>query len=232
MHIRANGTEALRIWERHQSSPRKPLTARDQELLDAFIVPVFGLPSDPKSADHVQAYVAETLWHIILAEQSSPGRTLRMLDPPSWTPTQAGGDGLAVYRVDNGVLIFRLWEIKKVVGKAHISATIGQACHQLSSRGLKYLAQYTAIGSRLDDPELARLFGDLPSLWLDDDVRSGIGISVATSRRKSPQRACFGGFRTAFPTKAEGHRLEGLVMGIGDFAHFTAIVRACVWSGR
>jgi hypothetical protein len=201
-------------------------------LVDAFVLPAFGSPADPKPSDHLQGLVAEFLWHMLVTEQTVSGRALRNLDPPSWRTTDPGADGLAVYEMPDGILIFRLWEIKKNVGKAHVSVTIGHASKQLTLRGLEYLAKYTAAGSHSAETDLAVLFGSLPTLWLDDDWRSGLGVAIATSSHKTPTRKSFGGLRTAFPTMAAGHRLEGLLVGIADFPDFALSVRSHVWNGR
>jgi hypothetical protein len=233
MRGRTNGSTAYGLWfERATTANAPPLSARDRTLVDVFIASAFGLPTHPKPDDQLQGYVAEALWHLLTRELVPAGRTLRMLDPPSWTTTEPGGDGLAIYEVDGGVLIFRLWEVKKAVGTAHISATIGHACDQLSLRGLEYLAKWTAVGSRSPDPALGVLFAELPSLWQDDAPVAGVGIAIGTSRAKAPTRGSFGSLRNKFPAKAADGRLDGLVVAVGDYAEFTNRVRDWVWSGR
>jgi hypothetical protein len=233
MQTRTNGSAAYALWlTKATTSPGITLSDRDRDVVDAFIRPAFGLPEHPRPDDHLQGYIAEALWHLLTLEFTDETRTLRNIDPPSWTTTEPGGDGLAVYEVAPGVLVFRLWEIKKTTGRSHVSATIRKASSQLSSNGIEYLAKCTAYGSRSEDAEIAALYAQLPELWRDDDQRAGIGVAIATSRVKAPTRRSFGALRRAFPSMAAAQRLEGLIVALGDYSDFCERVREIAWSGR
>jgi hypothetical protein len=233
MQTRTNGSAAYATWlTKATTSPGVPLSDRDRDVVDAFVKPAFGLPEHPRPDDHLQGYIAEALWHLLTLECIDETRTLRNIDPPSWTTTEPGGDGLAVYEVAPEVLVFRLWEIKKATGKAHLSTTIRKASLQLSSHGIEYLAKVTAFGSRSEDAAIAALYAQLPELWRDDDQRAGIGVAIATSRVKAPTRRSFGALRTAFPSMAAAQRLEGLIVALGEYSVFCERVREIAWSGR
>ncbi len=234
MQLRSGESPAYPTWRAKAIAgpAAAALSARDRKMVDAFIRPAFGLPDNQKSADHVQGYIAEALWHLLASEEAVPDRSLRVIESPSWMSTEPGSDGLVVYEIDGGVLIFRLWEIKKATGKAHLSKTIARACDQISLRGLEYIAKCTSFGSRNTEEAIAGLFAELPALWCDDDPRGGLGIAVATSVDKAPIRKCFGGVRSKFPVKSAGGRLEGLIAAIGDYTLFAERVRDFVWSGR
>lgn len=233
MQTRTNGSAAYTTWHtKATTSPEIALSDRDRDLVDAFVKPAFGLPENPRPPNHLQGYVAEALWHLLTLECVDASRALRNLDPPSWTTTEPGGDGLAVYEIAPGVLVFRLWEIKKSVGKSHPSAAIRKASSQLSAKGMEYLAKCTAFGSRSQNADVAALYAQLPELWRDDDQHAGIGVAIATSHAKAPTRRSFGALRTAFPSMAATQRLEGLVVALGDYPAFSERVREIAWSGR
>lgn len=233
MRTRTNGSAAYTIWHTHATTaPSTPLSGRDRDIVDAFVRPAFGLPDHSRPDNHLQGYIAEATWHLLTLECTESFRTLRHVDPPSWTTTEPGGDGLAIYEIAPGVLVFRLWEVKKAVGQAHISATIKKACSQLSLKGIEYLAKCTSFGSRSTEADVAELCAQLPDLWRDDDQRAGIGVAVATSRNKAPTRGSFSTLRTTFPSMATTERLEGLIVALGDYPAFCERVREIAWSGR
>jgi hypothetical protein len=75
----------------------------------------FGHPDSPVNEHHVQGHVAELLWSRVMRERSvcRDGRQLVKAHPVKADPLEPGGDGLVIYQDPNGVLVFRLWEIKK-----------------------------------------------------------------------------------------------------------------------
>lgn len=231
MQYRFGKTRAYEVWEQHVQSA-VPLSAADRARIDPFLAGVFGTPEAPVPSDHVEGYVAEQLWHMLTLELSQPGRVLRHTEGPSFTVTESGGDGLAIWSVDGAGFAFRLWEIKKDTSSGHISRTIARASKQLSRRSEEYLAKYVAIGSRQHQGDLGLFFAELLELWLDDDPASGAGIAIATSREKAPIRQSFGAFTSTFPRQAEEGRLEGLFVALGDFRAFSQLVRDYVWTGR
>jgi hypothetical protein len=228
---RCGATPAYELWE--QCVMRgSSLTAADRRRVDPFLTSVFGTPESPVPADHLEGHVAEVLWHLLTLEATRGGRTLRNAEGPSFSVTETGGDGLAIWQLDSGGLVFRLWEIKKDTGAGHISRTISRACRQLERRSEEYLAKYASVGSRQHGGELGRFYGLLLDLWVDDDQAAGAAVSVATSRSKAPVRRSFGTLVSTFPEKGHDGRLEGLVVAIADFGEFAAVVRSYVWRGH
>jgi hypothetical protein len=231
MVLRCGTSPALELW-RARARGGPPLTDRQRRSVDVFLTSAFRLPGQPEVPDHLQGYVAELLWYVLAGELAAAGRQLVHVEAPSFHVTEPGGDGLVVWELTDGMLVFRLWEIKKHHGASQLSRTVRRACQQLSDRGAEYLAKYTAVGSHAHDGALGALSAALPDLWMDDDPRAGAGVSLATSADRAPKRRCFGTLPTSFPTMANGGRLEGLVLAIGDFPAFAARVQECVWSGR
>lgn len=232
---RCGKAKAADAWRaRRLGGPPHP--PNDRAVLEAFVADTFGLPTDgepaPPASDLLQGYVAELIWHRLAREHTVPahGRRLVHVTDLSWTPYQQGGDGLVVYRITDGQLTFQLWEIKKHDAKDNVSGTIRRAADQLSSEGKRYLAQYTAYGSKLDG-ELGGLYADLVQLWVDQDQRAGVGVSVATSVRHTPSETAFDAVANTFPDHAAPGQREGLAVVVPDFPHFAAAVRDVVWSG-
>lgn len=231
MSYRCGRSPALALWRaRAQGGPA--LNARERLSVDAFLVDAFGLPDKPIPAVHLQGCVAELLWFCLTLKWPSADRRLVHVEGPSYSVTEPGGDGLAVWEVTDGTLVFRLWEIKQHDAAAGLSRTVGRACDQLTTSAVRYLAKYTSIGSTLYDGPLGELYAALPDLWADADPRAGAGVAVATSASRAPRRRCFGTMPAKLPALATGARLEGLVVAVGQFPAFADLVQRCVWSGR
>jgi len=206
-----------------------PESSRD--ALRAFIKPVFGVPEDSESVsqDHMEGFVAQYLWYFLAMEMPS-GEPVQRVEPPGFAATDPGGDGLVIHRIDQGYLMFRLWEIKKRVGQGSVSSTVSRAYRQLGTKATEYLARYTVIGQELDDPELADFYGQLIDLWVDARPEAAAGVCVATSLDHVPSR-CFTTFGRRFPEFVEPIRLRGMLTAVGDFSDFTMRVRQYIWTG-
>jgi hypothetical protein len=148
-------------------------------------------------------------------------------------PLEPGGDGLVVYELEGGTLVFRLWEIKKHESQARkVSATIGRASKQLSSRGQEYLAKLAGPETVEQAGPLGEFYADIVELWLDGSDRAGAGVSVGTSARYAPNRPqAFGSIATAFPHFKQAGQLESIIVAVPDFPEFATRVREIVWSG-
>lgn len=232
MKMRCGNSTAYQLWlKRLEGGP--PLSGDERARVEPFVATVFGLPNKPLTADHVQGYVAELLWHTLAEERGSTcsgdGALIR-LEEPSFSVTEPGGDGLAVYELAEGDLVFRLWEVKKHASQSHISVTISTACEQLSANATKYLAKYCALSKEYPSP-LKELYGELVDLWVDADSRAGVGVSVATSAASAPQRRSFTQMGRRFPKLDGESQLEGMVVAIGSFPEFADKVKELVWSG-
>lgn len=230
MALRCGASPVLSTW-RGRAAGGPLLSVRDRQAVEAFSRDTFGVASEPGDANLIQGFVAELLWHRLTRERPAPadGRELFHVHDLSWSAYQQGGDGLVVYEVSGGQLVFRLWEVKKHDAAAHLSRTVTRACKQLDVNALRYLAQYTGYGSTLTGP-LGRLYAELVPMWLDDDPRAGIGVSIATSKAHAPKRAAFGGVTTAFP-KLKPTQREGVIVVVDDFPAFAVAVRDAVWTG-
>jgi hypothetical protein len=229
--LRCGKSPLLQSWRLRAAGgpPHAPKVGRGVE---AFVQDTFGLPSSPGTANLVQGFVGELLWHRLISEGVAPddGRKLVHVAELSWSAYQQGGDGLVVYEVAAGQLVFRLWEVKKHDSTAHLSSTIGRACTQLTANAVRYLAQFTGYGSR-HDGELGLLYGQLVPLWLAEDPRAGVGVAIATSTKHAPKRRGFGGVATAFPQFAAAGQREGLIVAVDQFPLFATQVQEAVWSG-
>lgn len=231
MRLRCGKSPVLDLW-RARAAGGPPHTLKNRSAIEAFVADTFGLPGAPGTPDLLQGFVAELVWHRLVRERTAPGdgRTLVHVAGLSWSAYQQGGDGLVVYEIVGGQLVFRLWEIKKHESSAHLSRTVGRACKQLSSGAVRYLAQFTAYGSELDG-DLGLLFGQLVPLWLDEDPRAGVGVSIATSTEHAPKQRAVGGVATAFPQFSHVGQREGLVVAVPDFPTFAGSVQEIVWTG-
>jgi hypothetical protein len=231
MKNRCGETPVYALWEATVISGGT-LSASDRRRLDPFLTNVYGTPEAPAPADHLEGHVAEVLWHLLTIEYDGPERALINSEGPSFSVTETGGDGLTVWADAEERLSFHLWEIKKHTGGSHVSRTIGSACGQLSESAERYLAKYASIGSRQNSGALGRFYGRLVDLWVDDDAASGAAVAIATSRNRAPVQRSFGTLVTTFPEKANGTRLEGLLVAVADFSDFAALTRSFVWRGH
>ncbi len=233
--MRARCGVAQRTYElwRARATGGAPLDDVERAMVEPFVEPSMGLPNDstPRARDHIEGAVAEYIWYLTARDRTDSHRTMRFLEKPSLLATEAGGDGMAIYRLTaSGSLIFRLWEVKKVTGKGAVSHVITRACNQLASRGRQYFAKYASQAEHFTDVELATLYGDLGERWIRSDRSAGAGVAVSTSEDKTPERA-FSQMHRRLPNLCGGDQLEGLVAGIGDFASFALQVRDFLWSG-
>lgn len=233
MAIACGKSEVLDWWRaRRDGGP--PRTGTQQQTVRTYVGIAFGHPGAKTNEHHVQGHVAELLWSRIIHERSvcRDGRQLVKAHPVKADPLEPGGDGLVVYQDPNGVLVFRLWEIKKHEQQAAVSATINRASRQLSERGAEYLAKLAGPETLEADSRLGQLYADMVELWFDRSDRAGVGVSVGTSKGREPsQPRAFGSIRTAFPEFTAPAQTEGVVVAIPDFAKFADRVKEIVWSG-
>jgi hypothetical protein len=227
MRERCRGARQIFDLWREAAREDRVLTVAERARVEPFIRTGFGLPGAELSPDHIQGYVGEFVWFILTRERVPEDRILRAIKGPGFHVTGPGGDGLAVYEVAAG-LIFRLWEIKKHHGQAHVSSTVSRAYTQLGLNATEYLAQMTALAEQYDD-DVAALFATLVELWIDGDSTAGAGVAVATSQSRYPNR-CFGTMGNYFPTLTEDGQLEGLLVALGELPDFAVKVKETVWS--
>jgi hypothetical protein len=187
MRIRCGRSPVLERWRaRRDGGP--PETGTRKAAVEAYAGIGFGLPGAPADDDHLQGHVAELLWNRLIQERLMCRDSRRLVHAHSVKPDplEPGGDGLVVYEINGGTLVFRLWEIKKHDSQARVSATIRRASQQLSSRGQEYLAKLAGPETVEQEGPLGELYADIVELWLDGSEQAGAGVSVGTSARYSP----------------------------------------------
>ena len=148
-------------------------------------------------------------------------------------PLEPGGDGLVIYEIDGGTLVFRLWEIKKHESQDRVSATIRRASKQLSSRGQEYLAKLAGPETVEQAGPLGELYAEIVELWLDGSDRAGAGVSVGTSVEHAPARP------QGVPVDSRPRSRTSAARGSGRASSwrcrtspaFAQRVREIVWSG-
>ena len=234
MRIRCGASPVLARWRaRRDGGP--PETGARRGAVEAYAGIGFGLPASPANDDHLQGHVAELLWNRLVQERSicRDGRRLVHAHSVKPDPLEPGGDGLVIYEIAAGALVFRLWEIKKHESPTTlVSATIRRASRQLSIRGKEYLAKLAGPETVEQDGPLGDLYADIVELWLDGSERAGAGVSVGTSVQYAPaQYTAFRSIATRFPHFNRPGQAEGIVVAMPDFPAFAARVREIVWSG-
>jgi hypothetical protein len=211
---------------RHGGGPPHP-----PDLLECLVAMVgsesIGLPPDGASDLHVEGFVAEHIWHLLTVENALTFGVPVRVDGPDWSVTDAGGDGLAIYR-SNGTLVFRLWESKAHTAEGTVREVVNGACRQVDSNALRYLARFSKVGQGLGDPELQQFYGRLLELWRAAGREAGGGISVATASDATAD--CFGNYPNYWAFGHDDQR-QGLVVTIEDYAAFAKQVRQELWNG-
>ncbi|WP_206443252.1 hypothetical protein [Candidatus Protofrankia californiensis] len=232
MCIRCGRSTTLDEWRKRRDGCPPPERSRKGIAVYAGIG--FGLPDKPAKEDHLQGLVAELLWGRLMSERlvCRDGRRLVRAHSVKPDPLEPGGDGLVIYEVEGGTLVFRLWEIKKHDAKKSISATIGRASKQLSSRGQEYLAKLAGPETVDQGGRLGDFYADLVELWLDGSNQAGAGVSIGTSKEYAPTRPLsFRSIATQFPHFIQPGQIESIVVAVPDFPAFAVRVREIVWSG-
>jgi hypothetical protein len=234
MRIRCGNSPVLDRWRACRDGGPKQ-TGTPAEAVRTYAGLGFGLPSDPAIDDHLQGLVAELLWNRLIQERlvCRDNRKLARAHSVKPDPLEPGGDGLVIYEIDDGTLVFRLWEIKKHNSQGQrVSATIGRASKQLASRGQEYLAKLAGPETVDQAGALGKFYADMVELWLDRSDRAGVGVSVGTSSEHAPSSArSFKSIVTAFPTFTQSGQRESIVVAMPDFPQFAKRVREIVWSG-
>jgi hypothetical protein len=206
-------------------------TPHSAEMLDCLIAFLgsesIGTRAAPASHVHLEGFVAEHIWHLLILEDTLALGTLVRVDGPDWSVTDSGGDGLEVHRV-GADLVFRLWESKAHTGEGTVREVVNGACRQIDSKALRYLARFSKVGQSLANEELQHFYGSLPQLWREGSRAAGGGVSVST--KSDAVGDCFANFPTYWTFTDSDQRL-GLVIVIDDYAAFANLVREHLWKG-
>lgn len=213
-------------YQRYHGGP-----AHSPDLLECMVAFLgsesIGTPATPATQVHLEGFVAEHIWHLLMIENAlTLGAPIRV-DGPDWSVTDSGGDGLAIHRVGDD-LVFRLWESKAHTGEGAVRDVVNGACRQIGSNALRYLARFSKVGQATGDEELQQFYGTLPELWRAGSGAAGGGVSVATKSNEVAD--CFGNFHSYWTFTNSDQRL-GLVVVIDDYESFALLVREHVWKG-
>lgn len=228
MHSRGGESRVKQMWIDAVVAGEK-LTGADRELLCAFVGDVFGVPGQPKSVDHLIGHVGEWLWYLHARDISDPSRAILRLEPPKFTVTEQGADGLVIYSsTASGTAFFRLWETKKQTGSGAVSSAANKAYQQVAQRAKEYLAKLTAPLSAIPGA-VGELGKEIAELWINADPRAGVGVSVA-SDRVPPPSACFTTMGSHFPLFNQPGQLEGLLVTVEDLEQIAVTVREYLWT--
>ena len=233
-HLCRGCPQHYRAW-RQCADDGTPPSSTSRAALNALIKSIFGLPENPEAVplDHLEGTVSELLWYFLCLE--APTEEIVRVEPPGFKSTDPGGDALVIHRMPQGYLMFRLWEMKKLVKRrdtssATVSSTVNTAYNQLNAKATEYLARYTTIGQELPDAELAEFYSKLIEFWVEARPEAAAGVSVTTSVEHIPQR-CFTTFSQQFPRFVDPVRLRGMLTAVGDFPAFALKVRESIWTG-
>lgn len=231
VRLRCGGSPIYQgLWHANVAGEGSP-TPTQTEVLHATIATNL-LPRGTSTTNHhEQGLVAEHIWFAFTREVQTSGRTLIRIEEPSWSVTDQGSDGLAVFQIDDE-LTFRLWETKKHDSQSDVRDTVNTACRQLDSSGIAYLARAAKATQEAlrDDDELASFYARMPEMWGDGDSRSGAGVSVTTSDSTN-WVDCFASLPNYFTEHKGDRQREGLITRIPHFDRFTIEVREALWSG-
>lgn len=228
MNSRGGLSRVKQIWIDSITEGTK-LTGKDRALFVAFIGDVFGLPGNTKSADHLTGHIGEWLWYLHARGLADPSRKILRLEPPKFTVTEQGADGLVFYEATaSHTPFFRLWETKKHTGAGTISSVTNKAYGQVTKRATEYLAKLTAPLS-LTPGEVGELAKAMVDLWIDADPRAGLGVSV-TSDQVPPPSVCFTTMGSHFAGFNQPGQLEGLLVSVENLDQIAVTVRGYLWT--
>lgn len=205
-------------------------SSSDGKLLAGFLSPMFGTPAELVNVEHTQGAIAEFLWFLLFDKQDDIPYDRVRLEGPDFRPTSSGGDGLGIYKDDNGLYFFKLWEIKKHTAKDSPRNKVTAAALQLDEYAISYLAQYSQVLSRHEsDPEIALFYADLTRHWIDKTESAGAGLSVS-SNSDFPEGS-FEALSTRFSDIAGDHRLTGMSLYVDNYISLVERVKKIIWEG-
>lgn len=212
------------IWRSHTLAGT-PIPPPDNDVVGSFVQPVFGLPSAPKSDDHLHGHVGEWLWHLLTKDSPS----LRVQPEPKGDVTDAGADGFSIYETRSGELRFRLWESKKNTGSGSLAASLTKAYRQLDNAGQRYVAKIVgAYGQYATSDEIVEFVSELPRAWVQGDGIVGAGVTLATNHvlPKHP----FTNMASHLPLLNGPGQLRGLIASVSNYDALVKTVREYAWN--
>lgn len=227
--LRCGGsTHLFDSWlQRAEGGP--PHTDSLRECLLPYIASEnIGTPEHPASAPHLHGFLAEHIWHAVVSQIAFSLDLPCRVEEPSWSVTDAGGDGLAVFRAGSD-FAFRLWESKHHSRPDGVHETVNRAGGQIRDNAMRYLARYSKIGQTLPDAHMAAFYGRLVELWNGADQAAGGGVSVCLSESAQSEQA-FDGLSLCWGLD-DTDQHEGILAKIEDYELFSSEVREVLWKG-
>lgn len=217
-------TSLYHTWREHTVAGTK-IPSPDRETVASFIEPVFGLPDEPKSEDHLHGHIGEWLWHLLTRNNAA----VRIQPDPKGDVTDAGADGFSIYESPEGALRFRLWESKKNTGSGSLSTSLNQAYTQIATSGQRYVAKIvgTFTAGSYDDEILAFMAG-VPAAWTQGEEPVGAGVTLAT-HRPLPGKP-FKAMGKQLPLLNKPGQLRGLATSISCYDDLAKTVRRFAWT--
>ncbi|MGC4112224.1 MAG: hypothetical protein QM747_17775 [Nocardioides sp.] len=211
-------------WRDHTLAGTK-IPSPDKDTIASFIEPVFGLPSAPKSKDHLHGHVGEWLWHLLTKDKMA----VRVQPDPKGDVTDAGADGFSIYENTAGALRFRLWESKKNTGSGRLSTSLSKAYKQIADSGQRYVAKIvgTFTPGSYDDETLA-FMAKVPAAWTQGDELVGAGVTLAT-HQSLPDKP-FKKMSKKLPLFDKPGQLRGLATSISCYEELAKTVRRYAWT--
>lgn len=217
-------TQLYDAWRQHTLAGTR-IPSRDRKAIQAFIMPVFGLPDTPKSEDHLQGHVAEWLWHLL----TKGNQGVRFQPDPKPEVADGGGDGYSIYENSTGALRFRLWESKKNTGSKAGATSLNRAYEQIRDSGQCYVAKIVgAFSPGSYDTELLAFIADVPAAWTEGSELIGAGVTLVTNQ--ALQQNPFMSMDKKLLWLDKPGQLRGLVTSISCYDELTKTVRRFVWT--
>ena len=151
--------------------------------------------------------MSEALWYQVISHREETDRQLVDVQAHNYSVTDQGGDGIVIYKTDQGILTFRLWEIKKHSAKGPVRDTATKAHKQLDEKALKYLARFSGVYEQISEDELKEFYAKLVDHWQNEGPEAGAGVAVSASFQEEASDL-YDGLTTRFPNllgRLEGH---------------------------
>lgn len=211
-------------WRKHTLAGTK-IPPPGKETVASFVEPVFGLPKEPKSEDHLYGHVGEWLWHLLTKDNVA----VRVQPDPKGDVTDAGADGFSIYENPAGALRFRLWESKKNTGSGSLSTSLNQAYRQIAASGQRYVAKIVGtFTSGSYDNEMLTFIARVPAAWTQGDELVGAGVTLAT-HQPLPVKP-FKKMSKNLPLLDKPGQLRGLATSISCYDELAKTVRRYAWT--
>lgn len=212
----------LASWRSHTLAGT-PIPDPERQAVAAFVEPVFGLRTQPKSDTHLYGHVGEWLWHLL----TSQNQAVKLQPEPKGDVTDSGGDGFSIYEDASGGLHFRLWESKKYTGKGGVSGSINKANKQLAKNGQRYIAKIVGALA-YESTEIISFMSGIPVSWVQGGNDVGAGVTIATDRPVPKQP--FRNMSKKFPKLGQSGQLRGVITSIDRFKELARLVREYTWT--